>query len=100
MRFFGIEMGKCTEHPLPKTPSPSPPEPIKPVTKKDTIQIISDGRPMNTKILDENGNMVKYVERVVWECVAGEGVTKCTLYMANVPVNVKIKKENVEVVND
>lgn len=66
------------------------------------LKLISDGTPIGTKIVDEEtGEMLHGISNLTWEVSANEPLTKLTLELFNVPVeisataNVEVQKLNV-----
>lgn len=60
--------------------------------KKDEVRIISDGTSAGTYVLDSTGEMIGRVQKIKWEMSVSSGVSKVTLEISKVPIEVIAKK--------
>lgn len=58
-------------------------------TEHKYYKIISDGSPEGTKLLDQNGDLVKNVKQVTWSANTGEVPTAQITMMVEVDLNIE-----------
>jgi len=62
----------------------------------EKLRIVSDGTSVGTTIITEQGERIMDVTKVVWELDAHTGVAVAHLTLANVPVDVQGRVEDME----
>jgi hypothetical protein len=53
------------------------------------LKIISDGTPKGTKVVDEMGNRVEYVQSVQWSVKVGE-LSRATIEILDIPIETAV----------
>lgn len=58
------------------------------------LKIISDGTNTGTKLIDEDtGQVVSLIQKLTWECDATDVVTKVSIDLLNIPVEIVAKAD-------
>ena len=57
------------------------------------MKIISDGTKIGTRLVDDTGNPIGLIQKLTWECNAADVLTKITLELVNIPVEITTKAD-------
>jgi hypothetical protein len=68
---------------------------IAPNDGRSAIQINSDGTIDGTQVLDQDGNLIGYVQRVRWTADVRESLTRCTIHVVSPSVHVQVALDRV-----